>query len=418
MYARTINYQYIIDDHEHVKTEKTENKRRMVWEHFYGIKITNLKLAHLFSILVHCVVSCFVYLVFGKNNTSFIAALLFALNPVNNQCSVWLSGRVYATATMFILFGYAFIPLMPVMYALSNWWSISALFTPLMFLKLQPHWMGFILPFMLLLILKKSKNTLAAGKMRYKTATPVMSEISWRKVDIALKTIGYYAYICLFPFKLGMCHEYLHSFGLSKAETEKWYGKDKFFYLGVLVCLLALKFTSLFWFVLYTLQWSNFFVLSHPVSERYIYLSNIGLMYFLAGAIIGTPLVAVFLTFYAVRLYYFLPAYSDIKNYWKSNTENFPKVAMGYNQYGLGLLQYGNNGTALDTWIRGIQERPHDFRLNYNISNILVGSNMIAQAIPFLKTAEANIDYNNGGEFWKGQIEKLKTVVKEKGFEV
>jgi hypothetical protein len=71
----------------------------------------------------------------------------------------------------------------------------------------------------------------------------------------------------------------------------------------------------------------------------------------------------------------------DIIDYWKSNTENFPDVAMGWNQFGLGQLQFGNTGSALDSWIRGVQERPHDFRLNYNTANLLLGCGQAEQAV-------------------------------------
>jgi hypothetical protein len=140
-------------------------------------------------------------------------------------------------------------------------------------------------------------------------------------------------------------------------------------------------------------------------------------MFALATLISNTPLIYVFLTFYAVRLFYFLPAYTDMKSFWKSNTENFPSVAMGYNQYGLGLVQYGNTGSAIDTLIAGVQLRPHDFRINYNLANIMLATGNTNQAVGFLKTAEINLEKKNNYQFWIDQINKMKEEIKKRGID-
>lgn len=426
MYYRTINYQFIIDDHDHIKKpeEATKNFWLRLWEHFYGIKITNLKLTHTISIGIHAFVSSLIYIIFGSNNVSFLAAMLFALNPVNNQCSIWLSGRAYAISAMLLLIGLLFMPLLPLFYGLANWWSISSLFAPALFIILKPHWFGLLVPIGILLITHKTKECFNAGKSRYDGATDVMGEKSLRKLIIVFKTLGYYFVLCLFPMKLGMCHDYLSTFGLTKEETDKWWKIDIFFFMGIAVALLAslslfysnnTMLFGMFWFVLFAAQWLNFIVISHLITERYMYLANVGLMYVLAQLIIGTPFMWIFLTFYAVRLWYFMPAYKDIGSYWRSNTENFSHVAMGWNQLGLAQLNFGNTGSALDSWVRGVQERPCDFRLNYNAANLLLGSGLTQQAVKFIKTAENNIDKKNGYVFWKDKIDIIKAEITKRG---
>ena len=426
-YYRTIEYGYIIDDLDHSKGEPTPNKWRRWWEHFYGVKFTNSKLAHSFNILVHTMVCILIYMVFGSNQLSLLTALLFAINPVNNQCSIWISGRVYAVSTMIFLVGILFMPLMPVLYGLANWWTINTLLAPILMLLTGHPIIAVLMPLGLLLIRKKGKNTMDAGKTRYKGATDEMGEVSFRKLIIVFKTLGYYFLLCLFPVKLGMCHNYLSTFGMSKSETDCHYKLDIFFLVGVaLTGVAAANFIhpffpplfGLLWFLLFAAQWSNFIVINHLITERYIYLANIGVMWLLANLIYGTPLVYIFMTFYAVRLYYFTPAYKDYVSYWRSNTENFPDVAMGWNQYGLGLLQFGNGGSALDAWIRGVQERPNDFRLNYNTANLLLGSGNTQEAIKFIKAAEANLDKKNSYDMWKGQVEKLKEEVRKRGLQI
>jgi hypothetical protein len=253
-----------------------------------------------------------------------------------------------------------------------------------------------------------------------------MKKIDLKKLIIVFKTLGHYAYLCIFPIRLGMCHEYLSVFGLTKKETDKYMKLDIFFFLGIGIVLVVLAnliwkfYTPLFgllWFLIFTLQWLNFIVISHLISERYVYLANIGLMYLLASLIIGTPFMWIFLTFYAVRLFYFIPAYKDIVCYWKSNTENFPIVAMGWNQLGLAQLQFGNTGSALDSWIRGVQERPNDFRLNYNTANLLLGCGQAVEALRFVKVAEENLDPKNGYAFWKDKIDLIKGELKKRGID-
>lgn len=427
MYWRTIKYHGIIDDHDHIKKDKTPKLWKHLWEHFYGIKMTNLKLAHSFNILVHTVVCVLIYFVFGKTDIALLTAILFAVNPVNNQCSIWLSGKVYAISTALFLIGMLFLPLLPIFYSLANWWTINTLFAPFLFIMLKPHWLGLLLPLGLLIIRNKTKNSYKAGVTRYKGATDYMNEISPRKIILSLKTLGYYFYLCIFPIRLGMCHSYLGTFGMTKKETDSMYKPDIFMFIGLAVVGAVVAniihpffppLFGLFWFLVFALQWLNFIVISHLISERYVYLANIGLMYFLANLIIGTPFMWIFLTFYTIRLYYFMPAYKDYKAYWESNTREFPHVAMGWNQYGLGLLQFGNTGSALDAWIRGVQERPHDFRLNYNTANLLLGSGMAGQAVRFLKTAEENLDPRNNYEFWREKVDKLKEEIKKRGFDV
>jgi hypothetical protein len=428
MYYRTINYQFIIDDHDHIKpvAEKTKNPFLFVWEHFYGIKITNLKLTHFFSILIHAIVCSLIYVLFGQTKIAFITAVLFALNPVNNQCSIWLSGRAYAISTMLFLVGMISGIFLPVFYGLANWWSINSLFAPLLFLYIKPHWFGLLIPLGLLLIKGKTKQCYSAGKERFNGATNIMTEVSFRKLIITFKTLGYYVALAIFPFKLGMCHRYMSTFGLTKEETDECWDIDWYFFLGIITASASVYalfhhdpfLFGIFWFTIFTLQWLNFIVISHLITERYIYLANIGLMYSLAQLIVNTPFQWIFLTFYAVRLWYFIPAYKDIISYWRSNTDNFPKVAMGWNQLGLGQLNFGNAGSALDSWIRGVQERPCDFRLNFNTANILVGTGNVKDAVRFVKTAEANLDPKNGYDFWKEKLEAMKTEIRKRGVEI
>jgi len=425
MFWRTFKYGYIIDDLESVKPKDQETKKffKRVWEHLRGQKYTDSRLAHILSTGLHCINCCLVYLALGRTDLSFLAAILFAINPVNNSGSMWLSGKPYSMGTMLLLIGLWILPLMPFIYGFTIWWSPNALFFPMIFLMHEPWWYFLLLPMIGYLFSKKFRSTL---KTRIKGGTDEMVVIAPRKLILVCKTLGYYFKHCLFPVRIGMCHSYLHTFGLTEKETKVWYKLDKYFFLGlalILLCIPAfINRASPFcfgylWFIFLTLQWCNFVMVNHPITERYIYLPTIGLMYMLATMIIGTPFMWMFLVFYATRMFYFMPAYENVMTFWKSNTENFPGVAMGYNQYGLGLLSFGNTGSAVDVWVKGIQQRPNDFRISFNLANVLIGSKMFPQAMGFLKTAEENMDKKQNPEFWQSQIDIMKQECIKNGYQ-
>jgi hypothetical protein len=424
MYYRTINYGYIIDDVESAQRgneRPPKNKWAMFWEHFKGYKYTNSKLAHSMTLAVHLAVVLLIYTAFGSNNISFLTALLFAINPVNNQVSIWLSGRPYGIAAILLLLGLTLLPLMPFCYALSMLFSINGIMLPVLFTKAQPTVFSLLLIVGAFIVRNRVKGVV---KYRVSICTEDMVNRNPKRIIVVFKTIGYYFRHCLFPIRIGMFHAFLHTYGMTKKETESWHNFDKYFFLGVGLVLISIYgfifhhspvTIGLFWFVLMTIQWSNMMVLNHPISERYIYLSNIGLMYALANLIIGTPLMWVFLTAYTIRLFYFIPAYKDMVSFWKSNTDNFPSAILGYNQLGLAYFDFGNKGSALDCWIRGVQERPDDFRVNYNIANILVGSGQINESIPFIKKAEAGLNMKDNSTFWRENVDRIKQAVIQSG---
>jgi len=419
MYARSVNYDYQIDDFDVSRRPIiAKNKLQFLWQHLIGIKYTNIKFAHLLTMAIHIIVCMLVYLVFGRNNISFLTALLFSINPVNNQVSLWLSGRTFGMATLLILLSMLYLPLMPILYPLGLCMTLGILVAPLLFIIKQPHW-GVLLLILGIIVAKRKQYD--SVRIRLNWTSDTMIKFNWRKIIVFFKTLGYYFILCLLPIRLGMFHEYLHNFGRSTEESEPCYKIDRYFFVGVSLCgwlfyklffgLTPFDF-GLFWFVLFTIQWCNVIMLNHAISERYIYLANIGLMYSLSQLLLETPLMWIFLTFYAVRLFYFMPAYKNRITFWTSNTENFPSVAMAYNQLGIEQATFGNGGSALDSFIKGVQERPNDFRLNYNIANILIGNGQFPLAVQFLKKAGENINKKCDFEFWNSKMEEMRNILR------
>ena len=398
-----------------------------LWRQIVGDCYTNPKVEHLITTIIHTINCCLIYWLFGCNNISLLTALLFALNPVNNQCSIWLSGKPYSLSTMAMLLGLCILPSLPIFYAFSLWFSANTIMLPILFTFKQPHWYILALPILGIFFSWRIRRTI---KRRYDSAPTEAIKFSINKLIIFFKTLGYYFVLCLFPVKIGMFHSYLNSYSMNEEANKKWYKIDIYFIIGLLLtCIvianLFLKFTpqayGLLWFFIFSIQYCNILLLNHPITERYIYLANIGLMYLLALSIISTPFMWIFLTAYAIRLFYFTPAYKNMISYWKSNIENFPDVALGYNQYALALNAYGNGGSALDSLVSGVQYEPRDFKVNYNLANMLIQSGMTDKAVKFIKVAEETLyekDDPKVVNVFKEGIANMKRACKDKGLEV
>lgn len=435
MFHRTLKYGYVMDDtdavgrHNQRVSEKkyVNNLWRDLWDEARGNYYMNSKREHAISLSLHTLNCCLIYLLFGHSNVALLAALLFCINPANNEGAVWLSAKSYSLTTTIVLVGLLVPFVFPFLYPLTYFWSANAILSPIIFVLKDIRFLPLLLLLPIYAYILRGR-VVPVVKERYNICPEHMKKIDHKKLIIALKTYGYYIRFAIFPMRIGLCHSYLSTFGMSVPETVKWYKLDRYFWLGVLVVLahpiLLISGANIFgllWFDLFIAQWLNILTVNHLISARYLYLANVGLMLFFAQFIMGTfgfPLALVVLTFYATRLWLHLPAYYDYIAFWKSNSENFPDVAMAYNQYGLGLVHFGNHGTALDVWIRGVQERPVDFRLNYNIANLFVNAGKINESVRFIKQAELSLDHKIGGDFWQANIDKLKNACKEKGMDI
>ncbi|MBU1235093.1 MAG: hypothetical protein KKC77_19570, partial [Proteobacteria bacterium] len=299
-FFRTIWYGMIIDDQaafvvghnlmqERMKTQ-SEAKTFWIdlWRQFKQDYILDPRVGHAFSFLMHMINCVLIYFVFGANEISLLAALLFAINPVNNQAAVWLSGRTYSIATSIVLLGVILYRIFPVFYGLMFMWSINGFMSPLLFLMSDVPLLALTIFPMAYLMRRRYLGTMRA---RIATVTPVMKKFDYKKILLFFKTFAYYTTLCLFPLRIGMCHSYLHTYGLSDEETKPWHKIDVFFILGVALFIgigwyvytFGFKESMpLLWWVILIVQWCNLIVINHPITERYCYLANVGLMYLIA----------------------------------------------------------------------------------------------------------------------------------------
>lgn len=258
------------------------------WYHLHGRKYTSWKFAHRLTLIVHTINCILIYIAFGMNPTSLMASLLFSINPTNNQGSIWLSGKGYSLITMYALLMWIFPLASPLIYLFGTYFcATSLLLFPLIFLFTKYWWLVFIIP---LGFWRESKRVFdkTPGSKYTMESNDELKAVAPRKLIIVFKTLGYYFVNSIFALRLGFYHKYLFLHGVN-AETNKLsYKIDKYFFIGIFVVLLTLytRHIGLLWFCITIGQWLNLISFNQTIANRYAYLPNCGLMYFLADMMI------------------------------------------------------------------------------------------------------------------------------------
>ena len=98
-YAKTVKFGYVSDD----IAATTRNYPSNIWHHIIWILEGKLKcvrkgkqhpdIDHAVTIMFHALVCVGIYMVFGRNDISFMAALLFSFNPINKN--FFCSGTIF-----------------------------------------------------------------------------------------------------------------------------------------------------------------------------------------------------------------------------------------------------------------------------------------------------------------------------------
>lgn len=344
-YFRTLKYGYVCDDMVAARTVR-KGKLSDVWGLVNGsLYWNNPEVEHLITLSIHTLNCSLIYLVFGQNTVSFVAALLFSVNPANNQGSVLLSGRMYQR----------FLTLTLVLAYFNLFWITLI---PLYWLKMGEN------------------------KRMKKDSTPIQKEISFRKLPLFFKTFGYYLRFCLLPTRLGMFHDFHNKYGTLEEGNDKALRWDREAFIGVsiftiLVCLAVNNF-GIFWFILFIIPFCNFpRTFTQIIAERYVYIANVGLMLALSLLLLSLPytliLIAVFLTYYVTRLHIHLFAYKDNESFIETGLYNcnFPNVSTSWLLRGMGEKESGYWYQALYSWTKGLNCNKKDSRIHFLLAQHL-----------------------------------------------
>ena len=381
-FARTLNYKYTSDDIPTYNATKDMYKdcwwKRLFFEIEGSIKI-NAKRDHIVTMILHTLVCVFIYVGFGMTQTSFYAALLFMVNPTNNQGSIWISGRGYVLPTLLLLAAISFPYVSPI-FLLGATYFHTGFLTSVMFFFSPHQWLLLFMPFIWMFWFKRFR-----GLVKQKVDKEMFGEdkkIKLSKLVIFFKTFGFYLTLCLFPFRTTFYHAYMQSMSGNELMKKRAYKIDRYFFIGItsFIAMIYFIYTDPFslrslaisWWICGIAPYCNLFRFQQEIAERYAYLPLVGLSFILGGVLAEFPLfLTAFLSMYATRLWFYMPAYQD--DYYLSEVAclNSRDAWFAWHIRAMKRWDTGARKEALTLWVMAKMVSPHEFKILINISTCL-----------------------------------------------
>ncbi len=414
LYAKTIQFKYVSDDlstYQH--PPKWKNKAHKWWLWILAQYKFREKYDRLMTIFIHSLVSVFIYLAFGANQMSFIAACLFSANPANNQASIWISGRGYALATLLLLMAMT-IPFVGALLLLGCAYFNIGYLAPLALIGSTKWYLLAFMPPIWWFWWKRFKHDVVQKAVA--ETVPEDQRFHLGKLVLAIKTVGFYLTLALIPFRITFYHSFLQSCAGNKIMKRRAYALDKFFWIGVVsitsfVVYIYIKgwditTYGMLWFFITIAPFSNLRRVQQECAERYIYMANVGVMVALASLIVTYPvLITIFMTMYITRLYTILRMYHD--DFWLIESAVYEDPAAWYAWHIRGFKRWDNQSyrEAITMWVMAHMISPKEFKVLINISTALKVMHRDEEAEKYLKLAEENII--------EGQEENAKKILQE-----
>jgi len=129
-------------------------------------------------------------------------------------------------------------------------------------------------------------------------------------------------------------------------------------------------------------------------------------------------ILTAFLVLYATRLFYVVESFKTQLDYINFNLVNFPKAFAAWTWLGIEKRVYMNLPySAMEAWNEGLKLRNNDFRLNWNMADVLAHLGFLDESIRFYERVKTSAIPENTEQDWTKrvdvQINKLKEI-KEK----
>ena len=338
LYFKTLRYKFVSDDFSCWKNPPVAKN----WWHMRWLEITGQKkiyaksiqflrsegkwflaivkkeeMEHLLALALHICICLSIYFAFGVSWVSFVAAVLYSVNPVNNQGTIWPSGRGYVFPILGLLLAMA-LPFLSPIFLFAGTWYTAGFLAPLA-LTGSKWW--YMLGFMPVIWWIHSKKFTTAVKNKQKSETFTEDKIVHpKKLILGVKTFGFYLFLCIIPFRITFYHNFLQSSAGSM--KRKNYTLCRYFWIGLTAIAAWMAYAVLspwntltwafFAFFITALPFCNIVRANQEIAERFMALPNVFLMYALAQIIAPYPVViSALLAFYATRTFYTLAMYKD-----------------------------------------------------------------------------------------------------------
>jgi len=158
-------------------------------------------------------------------------------------------------------------------------------------------------------------------------------------------------------------------------------------------------------------MWCNFISFNQTITNRYVYLPNVGLMMFISSLIHPYIAIALF-TYYATKLLAFRIFYKN--EYWSIEYACYeqPEFFYPWQNRAAHCFQNANYHGALGNMIKCDKLRPNDWKITYNLCQIyMILGNLGAARDYFKKAQECKIDGRE--EQIKSLMNRLENWIKE-----
>jgi hypothetical protein len=368
-----------------------DNKRK-----FLVIKKTE-EFEHLLALLIHIAICISIYFAFGANIISFVAALLFSTNPVNNQATIWPGGRGYALPILSLMIAMSLPILSPFLLYFCAWFTVGFL-APLALIGSTKWWLLASMPVIWYLHGKKFSTA-----VKNKASAESFAEdrvIHPKKLVLGIKTFGFYLALCIVPFRITFYHNFLQS--AAGSMKHKCYTFCRYFWFGLFAAIAMIAYAilvpwntitwALFAFAVTVAPFCNVIRANQEIAERFVALPNVFLMYGLAQIIWPYPvLIAVFVTFYACRAFYTLIMYKDEYFITELAVIEDPHSWWAWHCRAMKRWDTQSYREALILWCMAKLISPKEFKVLMNIATCLRLLKNDKEADQYLALAEANI---------------------------
>jgi len=417
LYIKTLRYKFVSDDFSVWKNPPIPRSRiHKLWLQLTGqMKIyaksiqfhkvngkwylaiaRNEEMEHLLTLALHIFICVAIYFAFGSSWVSFVAAMLYSTNPVNNQGTIWPSGRGYVYPILFLLLAIALPILSPIFLYAGSWYTAGFL-APLALIGSSKWYLLGFMPLIWYLHSKKFK-TAVSNKQR----TECFDEdrvVHPKKLILAVKTFGFYLTLCIIPFRITFYHNFLQS--LAGSMKHKGYTLCRYFWIGFfalcgMVAYGIHQWDTLIWaltaFFITIFPFCNLWRANQEIAERFAALPNVFLMYALAQVIAAYPvIVAAFLAFYATRTFYTLIMYKDEYFITELAIIEDPHAWWAWHCRAMKRWDTQSYKEALILWVMAKLISPREFKVLMNIATCLrfLGNNK--EADEYLELAAQNI---------------------------
>lgn len=419
LYFKTLRYKFVSDDFAVYKNPPAfKNEWHKRWLQFIGAcklmeqsvhfikhegrwKIIFAKteeFEHLYALVIHIAICLAIYFAFGKSYISFIAALLYSVNPVNNQGTIWPGGRGYALPILSLLVSVGMPILAPVMLYFCSSFTVGFL-APLVLIGSKQWYLLGLMPIIWWFHSKKFRTAIKS-----KASKEVFDEdrkIHPRKLIILIKTYGFYFILCLFPFRITFYHNFLQSMAGNDIMKARVYKLDRYFFTGLIAGFGTLIYSYLHWgplawallaFMIGIAPFCNLMRNNQEIAERFAALPNVFLMYALAQIIAPYNfIITAFLAFYATRTYYTLSLYRDEYFITECAIIEDPRAWWAWHCRAMKRWDTQSYKEALILWTMAKLISPKEFKVLMNIATCLRLLKNDQEADHFLKLAEENI---------------------------